>query len=344
MKNVFFLTAAVCLGFSLVADVKSLNAEPETKTVTMGTGSTKGNYYAVGGAIARMVNAKQKKFGIRCKVKATRGSVYNIHAVLAGDLDFAIVQSDKQHQAWMGMEEWENKGRCGDLRAVFSLYPESVTLVAAEDAGIKSLQDLKGKRVNIGKPGSGVRQNAMDILEIYGMVKGRDFHATEFNVAKASGSLQNGQIDAFFYTVGHPSEFIREATEGKRKVRLIPLAGVHADRLFIRSPYYIYSVIPVRSYPGATNTQDVPTFGLKATLVTSAQVPDDIVYNVTVSVFESMEKFKKQHPILQDLTKESMVEGMSAATHTGASRYYQRVGLADRAFRSDAKSIPQTTK
>ncbi len=342
MKKVFILTAAICFVFSLVANVKPLKAEPETKTVMMGTGDPEMLYYQIGGAIAKMVNAKQKKFGVRCIAKATKGSVYNIDAVLAGELDFAVVQSDRQHQAWMGLEEWKNKGRQGDLRAVLSLYTESVTLVAAEDSGIKSVQDLKGKRINIGNPGSGERENAISILEAYyGMVEGKDFHVMDLTEVEASKSLQNGQIDAFFCTVGHPSKFVREATEGKRKVRLIPLAGARVDRLLIKRPYYIHSVIPIRFYPGATNTQDVPTFGPKATLVTSVQVPDEIVYTMTVSVFENIEKFKKQHPVLQDLTRESMVEGMSASTHTGAARYYQKVGLRERAFRSDGKSIGQ---
>ncbi|MBC7360646.1 MAG: TAXI family TRAP transporter solute-binding subunit, partial [Desulfacinum sp.] len=157
MRRLFFLaTIMVCAG-ALVLGGAVVPAQAKTTFVTIGTGGITGVYYPTGGAICKIVNNKRDQYGIRCTVESTGGSVFNINAVLAGDLEFGIAQSDRQYQAIKGEAEWQDKGPQQDLRAVFSIHPEAITLVAAEDAGIKSVQDLKGKRVNIGNPGSGQR-------------------------------------------------------------------------------------------------------------------------------------------------------------------------------------------
>jgi hypothetical protein len=291
----------------------------------MGTGGITGVYYPTGGAIARIVNKKKDEYGIRCTVESTGGSVFNVNAIMAGDLEFGIVQSDRQYQAMKGMAEWKDSGPQRDLRAVFSIHPESVTLVAAEDAGITTVQDLKGKIINIGNPGSGQRQNAIDALTALGFDIDKDLTAEGVKAAEAPGLLQDGRIDAFFYTVGHPSGAIKEATAGKRAVRIIDITGV--DSLFSEYPYYAPSDIPIEFYPGATNKKDVKTFGVKATFVTSSKVPADVVYAITKEVFENFEEFKKLHPAYKVLTKRGMLQGLSAPIHPGAMRYYQEAGL-----------------
>jgi TRAP transporter TAXI family solute receptor len=200
-----------------------------------------------------------------------------------------------------------------------------VTLVAAEDAGIKTLADLKGKRVNIGNPGSGQRQNSIDALEAAGINFETDLTAESVKAAEAPGLLQDGRIDAFFYTVGHPSGAIKEATAGARKVAIIPITGI--EGLLAKSPFYAKSYVPMDQYPGAVNQGDVETFGVKATLVTSAKVPDNVVYAITKEVFENFDEFKKLHPAFAILTKQSMLEGLSAPIHPGAMRYYKEAGL-----------------
>jgi TRAP transporter TAXI family solute receptor len=325
MKRIGLLTliATICLALGLMVSPTPVVAK--TTFVTIGTGGITGVYYPTGGAIARIVNKKRKEYGIRCTVESTGGSVFNVNAVMSGDLEFGVVQSDRQYQAMKGLAEWKDKGPQKDLRAVFTIHPESITLVAADDAGIKSINDLRGKRVNIGNPGSGQRQNSIDGLMNAGINYEKDLKAEGVKAAEAPGLLQDGRIDAFFYTVGHPSGAIKEATAGRRKVHFVPITGV--DKLLKKYPYYAKAHIPIKLYPGATNTKDVSTFGVKATFVTSAKVPDRVVYAVTKEVFDNFESFKKLHPAYQVLTKQNMLEGMSAPIHPGAMKYYKEAGL-----------------
>lgn len=336
MKKVFKLMMAVVAIFALAACSSDKKVETEgsaqsgtaaTKTVfvTIGTGGITGVYYPTGGAIAKMVNAKRDIYHIRCTVESTGGSVFNVNAVMAGDLDFGVVQSDRQYQAVKGTAEWQQKGPQKELRSVFSIHPESVTLVAAVDAGIKDIQDLKGKRVNIGNPGSGQLQNSIDALEAVGINYETDLNAEKVKAAEAPGLLQDGRIDAFFYTVGHPNGAIKEAVAGVRKVRFVPITGI--DALLVKYPYYAKSYVPVEAYPGAQNDADVETFGVKATFVTSANVPDDVVYAVTKEVFENLDEFKQLHPAFAVLTKKNMLQGLSAPIHPGAMKYYKEAGL-----------------
>lgn len=325
MKRIGLITlvAAICLTLGIMVSPPPVVAK--TTFVTIGTGGITGVYYPTGGAIARIVNKKKQVYGIRCTVESTGGSVFNVNAIMAGDLEFGVVQSDRQYQAINGLAEWKDKGPQKDLRAMFTIHPESITLVAADDSGIKSINDLKGKRVNIGNPGSGQRQNSIDALTNAEINYNNDLKAEGVKAAEAPGLLQDGRIDAFFYTVGHPSGAIKEATAGRRKVHFVPITGV--DKLLQKYPYYAKAFIPIKVYPGATNKGDVETFGVKATFVTSAEVPDHVVYAVTKEVFDNFEAFKKLHPAYQVLTKQNMLEGMSAPIHPGAMKYYKESGL-----------------
>jgi len=209
---------------------------------------------------------------------------------------------------------------------MFSIHPETVDLIAAVDANINSLADLKGKRVNVGNVGSGYRKNAIDALVANGLDYDKDFHSESLKAAEAPGLIQDGRLDAAFYTVGHPSGYYKEATSGKRKVKFVPITNVGS--LLEKYPYYAKAVTQVtQHYPGAANDADVPTFGVKATFVTSAKVPDEVVYAITKQVFDNFDEFKKLHPAYGGLTKENMLEGMSAPIHPGAMKYYKEVGL-----------------
>ncbi len=328
MKKLIFVAVALVFGLTLLAGIGPLEQQAQagrTTFVTIGTGGITGVYYPTGGAIAKMVNKKRKEYGIRATVESTGGSVFNVNAVMAGDLEFGVVQSDRQYQAVNGMAEWKDKGKQSDLRAVFTIHPESITLVAADDSGINSIQDLKGKRVNIGNPGSGQRQNSIDALEAAGLDWKKDIKAEGVKAAEAPGLLQDGRIDAFFYTVGHPNGNIKEATSGKRKVHMVPITGV--DSLLAKYPYYAKAVVPMKFYSGASNEGDVETFGVKATFVTSSKVPDEVVYAITKEVFDNFEAFKKLHPAYGVLTKKNMLEGMSAPIHPGAMKYFKEAGL-----------------
>lgn len=325
MKKLISMSVAVAFALVCVMAMGAADVQAKTTFVTIGTGGITGVYYPTGGAIAKIVNQKRKEYGIRCTVESTGGSVFNVNAVMSGDLEFGVVQSDRQYQAMKGMAEWKDKGPQKDLRAVFSIHPESVTLCAAVDAGINDIKDLKGKRVNIGNPGSGQRQNSIDALEAVGLNFESDMQAEQVKAAEAPGLLQDGRIDAFFYTVGHPSGAFKEATAGARKVKFVSITGI--DSLLAKFPYYAKSFVPVKLYPGAANDADVETFGVKATFVTSAKVSADVVYAVTKEVFENFDSFKKLHPAYAVLTKASMLEGMSAPIHEGAMKYYKEAGL-----------------
>lgn len=298
---------------------------PQPAIVSIGTGSDAGNYFMAGKAIAELVNRKIGTYNLRFTVAATAGSVFNIDAVMSGDLQFGIVQSDRQWQAVRGESEWKEKGRQADLRAVFSIYPESVTLVAAVDAGIKSIMDLKGKRVNIGNPGSGHRQNAIVALEAVNIDYKTDMNVEGIKASESAGLLQDGRIDAFFYTVGHPAPAIRDATTGRRKVRFAAIAGM--DKLLKKYPYYTKSSVRSGLYPGAVNEGEIATFGVKATLVSSTKVPVDVVYAVTREIFENFADFKGLNQAHAQLTKAGMLEGLSAPLHPGALQYYKEAGL-----------------
>jgi hypothetical protein len=303
-----------------------LHAEPQFATI--GSGDITGVYYPAGLAIAKMINSKRDVYGVRTAVELTSGSVFNANAVLAGYMEFGLVQSDVQYQAVNGQAKWKEKGPQKDLRAVFSIYHESVCLVAAVDAGIETILDLEGKRVNLGLPGSGGYQNAINALESMGLNPRADIFPEKTGAPKAPQHLQDNRIDAFFCTVGHPSEMLKEAVSGSRKVHFVPITGSGIDRLIADRVYYTKTLLPVaKFYQGAKNTGDVETFGVSATLCTSAIVPDRVVYVITKEVFDNFDHFRRQHPALGNLTKKGMLEGLSAPLHPGALKYFKEVGL-----------------
>ncbi len=321
MSKKFFATL-----FSLCFAFVATTAQAAPTFVTIGTGGITGVYYPTGGAIAKIVNNKKDVYNIRATVESTGASVFNINAVMNGDLDFGITQADRQYQAYNGLSEWEGKPQ-KDLRAVFALAPEMITFVAAEDSGIKTLEDSKGKVINIGNPGSGQRQNAIDLYSSYGINHESDFSAEGIKAADAPRMLQDGRIDGFFYTVAHPNGNIKEATAGKRKVRIVPIEDITA--LSKQFPYYTQGTIDMSQYADATNAADgkVNTVSMLATFITDADTPDDVVYAVTKEIFENLDEFKTLHPALASLTKESMLQGLTAPLHPGAIKYYKEAGL-----------------
>jgi len=298
----------------------------KTRFVTIGTGAVTGIYYPTGGAISQMVNRKFDDYGIKATVESTSGSVFNINAVLKGDLEFGVVQSDRQYQAYHGLAEWARSGAQKDLRSVFSVHPEAITLVVSEKSGIRTIEDLKGKRINLGNPGSGHLQNSRDVLGAAGLAED-DLSAEYVKALEAPGLLQDERLDGFFYTVGHPNGNIKEATSGRIKVFIVPIEGRGIDKMLQQCSYYAKSRIPHEFYPRALNTEDTETIGVKTTLVTSKKVPAVVVYAITKEVFENFEDFRLLHPAYQGLAKKDMLKGLSAPIHKGALRYYREAGL-----------------
>ena len=300
-------------------------AEAANQFVTIGTGGVTGVYYPTGGAICRLVNKTRKEHGIRCSVESTGGSVYNVNTIKAGELDMGVAQSDVQYQAYYGTDQFKELGADKDLRAVFSIHPEPYTVVARADAGVKNFQDLKGKRVNIGNPGSGQRSTTEVLLGAMGW-KVEDFKlASELKAAEQSAALCDNKVDAIVYVVGHPNGSIQEATSSCDSV-MVNVAGPAVDKLVADNPYFRTATIPGGMYRGTA--EDTKTFGVGATFVSSAKVPADVIYNVVKAVFENFEEFQKLHPAFANLKKEEMVkDGLSAPLHDGAAKYFKEAGL-----------------
>ena len=309
------------------ATVLALGATPsyaQQRFITIGTGGVTGVYYAAGGAICRLMNKDRARHGIRCSVESTGGSVFNINTIKAGELDFGVAQSDWQFHATNGSKVFEKDGKHSDLRSVFSVHPEPFTVLSRKEANINSLADLKGKRVNIGNPGSGTRASMEELMGAMGWKTGDFSLASELKADEHGAALCDNKIDAFFYGVGHPSANIQDpiTTCG---ARLVPLTGPAVDKLVAGAPYYAKVNIPGGLYNGHPNP--TPTYGVLATFVTSAKVPEATVYELVKAVFENFDEFKRLHPAFGALNPQDMVKnGNSAPMHPGAIRYYKEKG------------------
>jgi TRAP transporter TAXI family solute receptor len=312
-------------GLTLAASLGAATTASASTFITIGTGGVTGVYYPTGGAICRLVNKGRKEHGVRCSVESTGGSVYNINTIRTGDLDMGVAQSDWQYHAYNGSSKFADQGAFKDLRAVFSVHPEPFTVVARADAGIKNFQDLKGKRVNIGNPGSGQRGTMDVVMNAMGWDTSVFALASELKPAEQSSALCDNKIDAMIYTVGHPNGSIKEATTSCASV-LVNVSGKEIDKLVKDNDFYRKAVIPGGMYQGSDG--DTHTFGVGATFVSSTRVPTDTVYQVVKAVFENFDEFKKLHPAFANLKKEEMIkDGLSAPLHPGALKYYKEAGL-----------------
>ncbi len=314
-------TVALALGASLGAPAA---AQAQQKFITIGTGGVTGVYYAAGGAICRLVNKDRKQHGIRCSVESTGGSIYNINTIRGGELDMGVAQSDWQYHSFNGTSSFKDQGPFKDVRAVFSLHPEPFTVLARKEANIKTFEDLKGKRVNVGNPGSGTRASMEELLQALGWKLSSFSLASELKADEHGAALCDNKIDAFFYGVGHPSANIQDPTT-TCGAKLVPLTGTAIDELVKKNPYYAKAEIPGGIYAG--NKDATPTYGVLATMVSSTKTSPDLVYQVVKAVFENFEDFKKLHPAFANLKPEMMVkDGLSAPLHDGAARYYKEKG------------------
>jgi TRAP transporter TAXI family solute receptor len=318
------VTALLAPTISLVACATPSDAWG-AEFITIGTGGVTGVYYPTGGAICRLVNKNREEHGIRCTVESTEGSIYNINAIRSGDLDMAVVQSDWQYHAYHGSSKFKDKGPFKELRALFSVHAEPFTVVARKDSGIKKFKDLKGKRVNVGNPGSGQRATMEVVMKAMGWTMSDFSLASELNSAEQSAALCDNKIDAMVFTVGHPSGSIKEAATSCDSV-IVEVSGKEIDKLVRENKYYRHAIIPGGMYRG--NNKNVKTFGVGATVVSSTRTPDNTVYWVVKSVFDNFDDFKQLHPAFANLDKREMVkDGLSAPIHPGAMKYYKEVGL-----------------
>lgn len=303
--------------------LSSQTAMAQEKFITIGTGGQTGVYYVVGQSICRLVNRGSADHGIKCTAPSTGGSIDNINAIKNGDRQMGVAQSDWQYHAYNGTSQFEGD-KYDKLRAVFSVHGEPFTVVARSDAGINGFADLKGKRVNIGNPGSGQRATMDVVLNALGWSIDDFSLASELKAAEQAGALGDNKVDAMIYTVGHPAGAIQEATT-TTDAKLISVDGPEIQKLVDDNPYYAVATIPGGMYKGTD--EEVKTFGVKATFVTSSDVPEDVIYETVKAVFENFDRFKKLHPAFENLTEEQMIkDGLSAPLHDGAMKYYKERG------------------
>lgn len=324
MKRMDAKSALLGLSVAALLAGSAAVAQAQETFITIGTGGQTGVYYQVGGSICRMVNRGTAEHNIKC-THTTGGSVDNINGIRNGDLDFGVAQSDWQYHAYNGTHPETFPEKFEELRAVFSVHPEPFTVVARKDANIKTFDDLKGKRVNVGNPGSGQRGTMQVVMDAMGW-KMSDFAlASELQSAEQAAALCDNKIDAFVFTVGHPAGSIEEAAT-TCDVTFATVKNPTIDKLVEENPYYSYATIPAGMYKGLE--EDVTVFGVGATFVSSTKTSDEVVYQVVKAVFENFDRFRRLHPAFANLKKEDMItKNISAPLHDGAVRYYKEAGL-----------------
>jgi TRAP transporter TAXI family solute receptor len=317
-KSILCAATAAGLAFASMASAQEF--------ISIGTGGVTGVYYPTGGAICRLVNKDRKEHGIRCAVESTGGSVYNINTIKAGELEIGVAQSDWQYHAYNGTSKFADNP-FPEVRAVFSVHPEPFTLLVRADSGIENFEGLKGKRVNVGNPGSGQRATMEVVMEAVGIGMDDFALATEYKGSEMAKQLCDGNIDAMIYTIGHPAAAIKEATT-TCDVKLVDVTGEPIDKLVADNPYYRVATVPGGMYDG--NPDDTSTFGVGATFVTSADISEDVVYVVAKAVMENIDDFKQLHPAFANLDAKQMVkDGLSAPLHPGAEKAYKELGLME---------------
>jgi|JTFP01.1.fsa_nt_gb hypothetical protein len=289
--------------------------------ILFGGASITGVYYQVALQLSNMMN-KHAADKYNYIGRPTGGSVFNINAIDRGAFDFAVAQSDRNWQGYNGAADWEGKPVTG-LRSVFSMHPETVLLVTRKDAGIKTVMDMKGKRINIGNPGSGQRGNAEDVLRIYGLDYNKDFSAEALQQAEASRALVDQKIDAFFFTVGNPSAAVEEPAQSV-DLDIVPINSDGIKDFVAKHPYYIMTTIPAGTYKGVDN--GVETYAVTATVISSESVSEEVVYDMVKTVFENLDELKASHAAFRNLNPKEMLQGLSAPLHPGAIKYYKEKG------------------
>ncbi|GAB2182743.1 TAXI family TRAP transporter solute-binding subunit [Roseibium sp. LAB1] len=292
--------------------------------ITIGTGGVTGVYYPSGGATCKIVNMTRADHGVRCSVETTLGSIANIEKIHSGEIDFGYVQSDWQHHAFLGTSAFQENGPFEDLRSIFSLHAEVATIVVREESPYREFDDLKEAKINIGSKGSGSAASWNALISRLGWTQKDQEGLEELKTSALAEALCSGRIDAYFELIGHPAALIEE-TQERCDIRLIGIDGEAVDKLLAEFPYYMPADIPAGLYGLA---EPAESFGVIATFVTSAKMPEAIVKTLVEAVFENFDSFKRLHPALGRLTEKDMVAyKMPAPLHPGALTYFREKGL-----------------
>ncbi len=309
-----------------VSSQVKIQEQQQDEFVTIGTGGVTGVYYPTGGAICRLVNKNTISHKIDCSVESTKGSVYNINAIRSGEMKVGVAQSDWQYHAYNGSSKFSDKGPFKDLRAVMSVHPESFTVIARADSGIKLFNDIKGKRVNISNQGSGQRGTFEALMQLKGWTLNDFSYVSELKATEQSRALCDNKVDVIIYVVGHPSGTINEATSSCETV-IVPVTGPIIDKFINANAFYRTATIPYTLY-NSNNTQDIKTFGVGATVVTDANTSEKLIYNIVKAVAKDIETFRKSHPAFTNLKLHEMAtKSLSAPMHPGAIKAFKEAGV-----------------
>ena len=321
MKRILAIILSLVLMLSLAAcGTASTSSDPDAPkgatSMSMGTGSPTGTYYAYGGIIGQYI---KNNAGISVNAVSTGGSKDNIQGIDVGDYQLGTVQSDVMHYAWNGTRAFEEDGKITTFRTVAGLYAEAVQLVTT-NANIKTVADLKGKKVSIGAPGSGVYFNAIDILKAAGLTE-KDINPQYQNFDQSADALKDGKIDAAFIVAGAPTPAITELCMTNAKTRIVPIDGDIADKLMKDNTFYSVYKIPANSY--SNQDKEITTVTVKATLIVDANATEDDVYNITKAIFDNIADISKEHAKGAELSLENATEGLTVPFHAGAAKYFK---------------------
>jgi TRAP transporter TAXI family solute receptor len=296
----------------------------EDNLVMIGTGSITGIYYPAGGAVCRLVNRERKTLGLRCAVESTPGSIYNLKALKSAEIDLALVQSDWQEKAYFGLGDFNNE-KLDNLRFVFSLHNESFTIVTPKSSMISKLSDLKGHVINVGPEGSGARATMDEIIKAKGWNKSDFQSLAEYRPVEQAKALCDGKVDALLLETGHPSGAVQDVAS-TCEIKIVEVDDADVQKILNENPEYSPSIIPGGIYQGVP--KDIKSFGVKATLVTTADASEKTIYNITKLVFDNLASFKNLHPVFSQLSAEKMAtEGKTAPYHEGSKKYFMEKGL-----------------
>lgn len=293
--------------------------------VVIGTGTSGGVYHPLGAAICRMFHFQDRKDGLRCRSRASKGSVANIEMLRKRRVDFGIAQADLEQAAVAGTGVFAGAGPAPDVRTVLALHMESFTVVARGELNLAGFKDLRGRRIGVGQPGSGPYGSKDALLAAYGLTRSDFASVVELNPVSQMDELCAGRLDAGFFFTGHPSGLVQDAAISCG-VKLVPITGREAEQLISREPFFVNAIIPGGLYRGIGDK--TPTLGARCVLLTTAAVPDTTVYELVKAIFEHFDDFQQLHPVLAGLKPTDLVpHGLAAPLHPGAERYFREAGL-----------------
>ena len=288
--------------------------------VSIGTGGMTGTYYPVGGALCRIVNKDPQ---MKCSVQSTGGSVYNVNNVLKKELNFGFVQSDVVYDKYNGTGKFKDMGDT-NLRSVVAIYPELLAFVVSKESGIKSINDLAGKKINVGNPGSGNEATALSVFKAYNFDIAKLGHRGVLTAQECPHALQDKKIDGYFYMVGHPTANITDAANSL-PIDIVNIEGDNIDAMLKEFPYFAKGVIPKNTYLGIDH--DTVSIGVKAVLVADKDASDASVAAIVRAILDNFDEYKSLHPALISVTKESLIEGISAPLHPAAEAEFKKHGI-----------------